>query len=49
MNRQKVAQAVAKVQAYANCGKPAQAEEWFLILANELGMNHMFEKQPARN
>jgi hypothetical protein len=38
MDRKAIATAVAKVIAYKNCNKPEMAQEWFVILAKELGM-----------
>jgi hypothetical protein len=39
MDRKAIATAVAKVIAYKNCNKPEMAQEWFVILARELGMS----------
>lgn len=54
MNRSKIAQCVAKAQAFVNCGQPQRAEEWLASLLNEFrdsGVNtdeavsmHRFER-----
>ena len=39
----KIAQAIAKVVAYLNCGKQADAEQWFKDLADMLGLAHLLK------
>lgn len=38
-----IAKAIAKTAAYLKCGKQAEAEKWFIQLAQLLQLSHMLK------
>ena len=38
-----IARAIAKVVAYLNCGKEAEAEKWFRKLSELVGFSHLLK------